>query len=120
MIKCRLQAVRESYAQKGLEAPRHATNAFALTKSIFAAEGIRGLFKGLKPTFVREMPGYFCFFYAYEFSREVLANEGQKKDDIGPLKTITAGGIAGTTLWTVIFPADVIKSRQQVKISILK
>ena len=25
-----------------------------------------------------------------------------------------SGGMAGTVLWTVIFPADVIKSRQQV------
>jgi len=25
-----------------------------------------------------------------------------------------SGGVAGTTLWTIIFPADVIKSRQQV------
>jgi hypothetical protein len=40
---------------------------------------------------------------------------GQKKEDLGPLGTIISGGIAGVTLWTVIFPADVIKSRQQVR-----
>ena len=39
---------------------------------------------------------------------------GKRKEDIGPLGTILSGGIAGVTLWTVIFPADVIKSRQQV------
>ncbi len=36
------------------------------------------------------------------------------KDEIGPLKTIVSGGVAGVTLWTIIFPFDVIKSRQQV------
>ena len=32
-------------------------------------------------------------------------------------KTWISGGIAGVVLWTAIFPADVIKSRQQVSIS---
>ena len=41
-------------------------------------EGIGGLFHGLSPTFVREMPGYFCFFFAYEFSREMLTPKGKK------------------------------------------
>ena len=41
--------------------------------------------------------------------------KGQTKDDIGPFGTIVSGGVAGTTLWTTIFPADVIKSRQQVR-----
>lgn len=39
---------------------------------------------------------------------------GQPKDDIGLLKTMTAGSVGGLVLWTVIFPADVIKSRIQV------
>ena len=40
---------------------------------------------------------------------------GSTKDELGPVSTIISGGVAGVTLWTVIFPADVIKSRQQVK-----
>ena len=40
---------------------------------------------------------------------------GENKEDLGALGTIISGGIAGVTLWTVIFPADVIKSRQQVQ-----
>ena len=35
-----------------------------------------GLFHGLRPTFAREMPGYFCFFFAYEYSRELLTPPG--------------------------------------------
>ena len=64
------------------------------------------------------MPGYFCFFFAYEFSREVLRPEGKTKDEIGLWRTMISGGMAGIALWTVIFPADVIKSRQQVSIKI--
>lgn len=72
------------------------------------------MFRGLTATFTREMPGYFCFFFAYEACRGVLAAPGQSKDDIGPVKTVVSGGVAGVTLWTVIFPADVVKSRLQV------
>ena len=36
------------------------------------------------------------------------------KEDIGPLRTVVAGGCAGVTLWTLIFPSDVVKSRLQV------
>lgn len=39
---------------------------------------------------------------------------GQSKDDIGALKTMFAGAVGGVTLWTSIFPADVIKSRIQI------
>lgn len=39
---------------------------------------------------------------------------GQKKDDIGLIRTMIAGSVGGITLWTVIFPADVIKSRIQI------
>ena len=62
------------------------------------------------------MPGYFCFFFAYEATRGLLASPGQSKDDIGPLRTVISGGVAGVTLWTVIFPADVVKSRLQVRL----
>lgn len=40
---------------------------------------------------------------------------GQSKDEIGPLKTMVAGAVGGASLWTAIFPADVIKSRVQVQ-----
>lgn len=38
----------------------------------------------------------------------------QKKDDIGLIRTMASGAVGGITLWTVIFPADVIKSRIQI------
>ena len=39
---------------------------------------------------------------------------GKTKDEIGLFRTAISGGMAGLTLWTVLFPVDVIKSRQQV------
>ena len=33
---------------------------------------------------------------------------------LGALNTVICGGIAGTVLWVLIFPTDVVKSRIQV------
>jgi len=112
LVKCRLQAMREAHTEKGLEPPK--IGPLKLTQQILRSEGPKGLFHGLTPTFAREMPGYFFFFFAYEASRELLTPAGKTKDEIGLFRTAISGGIAGVTLWTVIFPADVIKSRQQV------
>lgn len=75
LVKCRLQAMREAHAEKGMEPPK--IGPLNLTGAILKSEGISGLFHGLRPTFAREMPGYFCFFFAYEFCREALTPPGK-------------------------------------------
>lgn len=75
LVKCRLQALREAHSEKGLEPPR--IGSIGLTRTILNNEGISGLFHGLRPTFAREMPGYFCFFFAYEYTRNILTPEGE-------------------------------------------
>ena len=54
-----------------------------LTRQILHTEGLQGLFRGLIPTFAREMPGYFVFFGGYEVSRVLLTPQGKTKDEIG-------------------------------------
>ena len=56
---------------------------WALTKQVVRTEGIQGLFRGLVPTFAREMPGYFFFFGGYEGSRYLMTPQGKTKDDLG-------------------------------------
>lgn len=114
LIKCKLQALRETQQNKPNEKVNH-ISPYQLTKQILRTEGIPGMFRGLTSTFAREMPGYFFFFGGYEATRELLAKPGQSKDDIGPLNTMAAGAVGGVALWTAIFPADVIKSRIQVQ-----
>ncbi|CAK1551724.1 unnamed protein product [Leptosia nina] len=112
LIKCQLQAMREVNVQGSQTAMK--ITPIQLTQQIFREYGIQGLFRGLVPTIMREMPGYFFFFGGYEGTRELLAKPGQSKEDIGFLKTMVAGAVGGCVLWTVIFPSDVIKSRIQI------
>ncbi|KAK3100290.1 hypothetical protein FSP39_017714 [Pinctada imbricata] len=122
LIKCRLQAMREMATQGKLEGglERLKMGPFGLTKEILKAEGIRGMFKGLTATMAREMPGYFFFFGGYEVTRHLLTPKGKTKDEIGPLRTVVAGGVGGCCLWSAIFPTDVVKSRIQVESTVGK
>ena len=67
--------MKESYRQKGLDPPR--IGPFKLTRQILASDGVAGMFRGLTPTFMREMPGYFFFFGSYEFTRDLLTQPGK-------------------------------------------
>ena len=51
----------------------------------------------------------------YIFKYYEYFSENQSKNDIGAIKTMTAGAVGGICLWTAIFPADVIKSRMQIQ-----
>lgn len=95
--------------------PQRHVGPWNLTRQILREQGVRGLFTGLSSTIAREMPGYFFFFGGYEGTRELLATAGQSRDEIGWQKTMIAGAVGGTVLWLVIFPADVVKSRIQVR-----
>jgi len=62
-----------------------ASGPWALTRQILREEGVRGMFRGLVPTFAREMPGYFFFFGGYEICRSLLTPKGKTKADLGTL-----------------------------------
>ncbi|XP_061165500.1 mitochondrial ornithine transporter 1-like [Saccostrea echinata] len=122
LVKCRLQAMREMASQGKLEGglERLKIGPWGITKEILQVEGIRGIFKGLTSTMAREMPGYFFFFGGYEITRQLLTPQGKTKDEIGPARTIVAGGVGGMCLWSAVFPTDVVKSRIQVESTVGK
>ncbi|KAL6728290.1 hypothetical protein Aduo_010075 [Ancylostoma duodenale] len=105
LVKCQLQAAREV---------GHKCTPFSVCRDMMREKGIRGFFIGMSPTLAREVPGYFCFFGAYEASRYMFAKEGQQKDEIGLLKTAASGAVGGMALWAAVFPFDSIKSRMQI------
>lgn len=77
-----------------------------LLSYIYRSDGVRGLFKGVTVTAMRDIPGYAIYFVSYEFLTRL-------KPDPGLIYTSFAGGMAGIFSWLFSFPIDVIKSRFQ-------
>ena len=81
LVKCRLQAARQM-GVTGAGVIRTVRckyfycivlcyNNFPVCRNILVTDGVSGLFRGLIPTWCREIPGYFCFFLGYETSRSL-------------------------------------------------
>ncbi|XP_003782159.1 mitochondrial ornithine transporter 2 [Otolemur garnettii] len=111
LVKCRLQTMYEM-EMSGKIAKSHNT-IWSVVKSILRKDGLLGFYHGLSSTLLQEVPGYFFFFGGYEMSRSYFAS-GRSKDELGPAHLMFSGGVAGISLWLVVFPVDCIKSRIQV------
>ncbi|XP_022651858.1 mitochondrial ornithine transporter 1-like isoform X2 [Varroa destructor] len=109
LVKCKLQALRETSGHKPT------LSMMAMCRMIYRTDGLTGFYRGIGATMVREVPGYFAFFGGYEAARQGFAKcYGCAKKDIGIVGTAVSGGVAGICIWLVIFPADLVKSRMQV------
>ncbi|XP_043929675.1 mitochondrial basic amino acids transporter [Protopterus annectens] len=82
-----------------------------LTK-IYRKEGIRGMYRGMTATFIRETPALGVYFLTYDCLTRYLGCEPEDSYIIP--KLLFAGGMAGITSWLSTFPVDVIKSRLQL------
>lgn len=113
LVKCRLQAMYEMEASGKIAKSQNTV--WSVVKTIMKTEGPVGFFNGLTTTIAREVPGYFCFFGAYELCRTAFAERMKcDKDDIGVLPIVFSGGFGGGCLWLVVYPMDCVKSRIQV------
>ncbi|KAF7657661.1 hypothetical protein LDENG_00024070 [Lucifuga dentata] len=113
LVKCRLQAMYEMEAAGKISNSQNTV--WSMVKTVMKNEGPLGFFHGLTTTFAREVPGYFCFFGAYELCRSAFADYMKcDKDDIGVAPIVFSGGVGGACLWLVIYPMDSVKSRIQV------
>lgn len=80
-------------------------------RKIHKSHGIRGVFKGLPLTVLRDCPCFGIYFSSYEYLTRYMSRHGQR-----PLTTtdlLLAGGTAGMTSWLFLYPVDVVKSRVQ-------
>ncbi|EDO43921.1 predicted protein [Nematostella vectensis] len=87
---------------------------YAIVKRIYAEEGVRGIFRGLPPTMIRDTFGTGVWYLTYEGLLMLMRSEGTSRDDIGTLQIVSAGGIAGLALWGLMFPVDMLKTRVQI------
>ena len=79
-------------------------------------DGIQGLFRGLPAVLCRDVPFNFFFFGMYEAhctAMRVMIRKPEH-DDLPAWMVLVAGGLAGVSGWSVVFPMDVVKSRLQI------
>ena len=106
VVKCRMQYAKDTK-------PYSSTLNALIT--ISRVEGFRGLFAGLQPLLMRDVPFNALFFGGYRAYLPLLTSAfGSSKDDSHVFESFLAGGFAGMTAWAIVFPFDVIKSRLQV------
>ncbi|XP_022044803.2 solute carrier family 25 member 15a isoform X1 [Acanthochromis polyacanthus] len=114
LVKCRLQAMHEMETSGKVPRGQRST-VWTVVKTVLKTNGPLGFYEGLTSTIVREIPGYFCFFGAYEVCRSTFAQHmGTDKDHIGILPLMFSGGFGGACLWLAVYPIDCVKSRIQV------
>lgn len=78
---------------------------------IFKKYGLRGVYQGLLATIVREMGFCAGFFSFYEMTKRQFRDTPNAP--LSSFETFIAGGITGILTWSLIFPADTLKSIAQ-------
>ncbi|XP_052180385.1 mitochondrial arginine transporter BAC2 [Diospyros lotus] len=116
LVKIRLQLQRTSHQN----APATSTTdgqsgPVRVAKTIFRTEGLRGIYRGLTITVLRDAPAHGFYFWTYEYTREHL-HPGCRKSGQESFQTmLVAGGLAGVASWMCCYPLDVIKTRIQAQ-----
>jgi solute carrier family 25 carnitine/acylcarnitine transporter 20/29 len=108
LIKTKLQLQFNNPQQKALYA-----GPIDCAKKIYHVNGVPGLFKGMVPTILREIPAYASFYGVFEFMKRRLTPEGKSVKDLPLYSLMFAGSCGGIAYWCSCYPFDVIKSRIQ-------
>ncbi|CAL4966116.1 unnamed protein product [Urochloa decumbens] len=84
-----------------------------MARDILRREGLRGIYRGLTVTALRDAPAHGVYFWTYEYARERL-HPGCRRGGGESLATmLVSGGLAGVASWVCCYPLDVVKSRLQ-------
>lgn len=89
-----------------------AVSAWAATRSIVAADGIFGLYKGWTAVLCRNIPQSAIKFFVFEQLMRTVYSTCSRSS---PLPTLAIGGIAGSTAAVFTTPFDTIKTRLQTQ-----
>jgi solute carrier family 25 aspartate/glutamate transporter 12/13 len=103
IVKIRLQVQGETIGRSG-------TGISAIT--IVRELGFFGLYRGAGACLLRDIPFSAIYFPTYAKMKTMLTDENGK---LGPTQLLFAGAVAGIPAASLVTPADVIKTRLQVK-----
>lgn len=108
-VKCLLQVQSANASSAG---PKYNGPADCF-KQLYKQGGLRNIYVGTVATACRDVPSSGVYFMTYEYLQRLLLPPGGTREDLSPLRTLFAGGMAGIVNWLVAIPSDVLKSRQQ-------
>ncbi|KAJ3294122.1 hypothetical protein HK104_003901 [Borealophlyctis nickersoniae] len=116
LVKCKLQ-VQDLNMPVTAHSPPY-RGPISIISHTLREYGFRGMYRGHMGTFLRESGGGAAWFGTYELAVrhfiESSRNPAVKhKDDLSTWQLMAAGALAGMAFNASLFPADVIKSRQQ-------
>lgn len=80
---------------------------------IYQQHGVRGLWRGLGPSMVRESTGLMFLFLTSEAIYKRLSPPGVGKKDLPIWIPMVGGGIGGITYWMFNYPFDYVKTLMQ-------
>lgn len=80
---------------------------------ILRAEGVRGIYRGLGLTLIRDIPGFGIYFTVFEASCRTLSKDAPPGQEVGVGSLLLAGGVSGLVNWFSTYPNDVMKTRFQ-------
>jgi solute carrier family 25 carnitine/acylcarnitine transporter 20/29 len=109
--------VQQQIQQQGGGGPRSIRE---VVRSIVAARGSAGLFRGLVATAWRDAPTYGVYFASFELTKRTLlptpaptASAAAAAPPTPHWVALAGGAVAGLASWTLAIPVDVVKSRIQ-------
>lgn len=108
LVKIQLQNQKQgkgSFSQHALKGP------LDCLKRIYRVEGLRGCFRGMRATILRETPSYGVYFATFEAIERTL----RRGEETCPMNLIMAGGLSGVFGWISTYPIDVIKTKIQAQ-----
>ncbi|VDM60445.1 unnamed protein product [Angiostrongylus costaricensis] len=111
LLKTRLQVQREGVSRFTRHASVLYSGPIECARQIVKKEGIRGLFKGGKLIFFRDVIGYIFYIPVYELTLRFM----RTKQISETTSQLFSGGCAGVCGWLSVCPLEVIKTRIQAE-----
>ncbi|EDV41854.1 uncharacterized protein Dana_GF17680 [Drosophila ananassae] len=101
LVRTKMQAQRQSYAQM-----------LQFVRNVIALQGIWGLWRGLRPTILRDVPFSGIYWPIYEYLKRNLGGSSSQPS-FG--LSFVAGVLAGSVAAIVTTPFDVVKTLEQIE-----